>query len=228
MSRIKVRKNNTWQDVDMNKVRVRKNNSWQPLNNVMRRVNGTWENIGTKQHVTTWDAKWSRSYSGDNTPKPAVNDNGDMYQGKYGYYNPSENIYYNPIYHGIQRSMVGFDVASIRNATKGAKIEKVEIYLQNRHSWYYSGATAVIRKHNQSNQPGRYSDTGLLKSEKYTFRGQGKWITVNKSFGEELRDGKASGFGLFQNSAEQEYYGYWYGMSGNSSQRPKIRITYTK
>jgi hypothetical protein len=124
--------------------------------------------------------------------------------------------------------MVGFDVASIRNATKGAKIEKVEIYLQNRHSWYYSGGTAVIRKHNQSNQPSRYSDTGLLKSEKYTVRGQGKWITVNKSFGEELRDGKASGFGLFQNSAEQEYYGYWYGMSGNSSQRPKIRITYTK
>lgn len=124
--------------------------------------------------------------------------------------------------------MVGFDMDDMRNALKDSQIIKAELYLHNQHSWYFAGAKASIIEHNADDRPNKFSFTRTMKEVPFTGRGQGKWIDIGNSFAEKLRDGTASGFGLFKNSTNVDYYGYWYGTDGNEGQTPKIRITYRK
>lgn len=126
---------------------------------------------------------------------------------------------------GRQRSMVGFNHADMRSKLNGARIEKVEIYLKNKHFWYSSGK-AMIGYHNSTSMPADFQQSRYaVKSENFT-QGQGRWITMSNEYGEWLRDGKAKGFTLFSNSNDLNYYGYFHGKGAGSE--PKIRITYKK
>lgn len=130
--------------------------------------------------------------------------------------------------YGRQRSMIGFNHDSIRSYTKGAKIVKVELYLRSRHWHYTSGGNATIGTHNSgSATPSSFSETKHnVKTEKFSKRNEGKWITLPNSVGEALRDNKAKGLTLYGNTNSLSSYGYFYGKGKGSE--PKIRITYKK
>lgn len=186
------------------------------------RYNGSsWVKISEERKVKTFECTWSQSYSGRGEQKPLFLDSrGVAHQGRYG------APYTQDWDWGIQKSMIGFDDASIRRELSGAKIEKVEIYLRNKHFWYYGGGYAMIGYHNISTRPAKFSSSknSVLK-EYYTGRGAGKWLEMPLEFGTLLRDNKAKGFTLYAPTEILDYYGYFYGASGGTS-KPKIRITY--
>lgn len=150
------------------------------------------------------------------------NTSGWMYQGRF---TPADKFSDD---FGRQRSMIGFNHSDIRSKTNGAKIIKVEMYLRSKHFWNTTGGDAVIGYHNSStNTPSSFSETkNNVKTQKFSKRDQGIWITLPNSVGEALRDNKAKGLTLYGNTNDVKKYGYFYG-KGNGSE-PKIRITYKK
>lgn len=150
------------------------------------------------------------------------NTSGWMYQGR-----PSvANKFSNDL--GRQRSMIGFNHSDMRSKLKGSKIEKVEVYLRSKHFHNTSGGYAVIGQHNSSSvRPSRFSESkNNIKSQKYSKRNEGRWVTLPKSVGEAIRDNKAKGLTLYANTSSLSRYGYFYGQ-GNGSE-PQLRITYKK
>lgn len=203
--------------------------SWRELTsfNVIEKVGDKWAKgqIVAKTYVDTFSATWSESYDGDGVIKPSAYTSGKLYQGRYGRYNTIDNIQYNPIYWGIQRSLVGFNAKQIQEKLKGATVQKVEIYLKNEHFWYAKGGRASVVSHSFINKPNRFNFSSSVADSAFV-KGQGKWITLPVSQGNLLKNGSISGFGLFKNSADLNYYGYFSGAT--SSNRPVLRITYSK
>lgn len=193
---------------------------------VVRRFNGTdWVVISQKQYVKDFTVTWTRSYGGSGNYKgdSILGSRNRLYQGRYS--NP--DIQWNGDW-GIQKSMAGFDDAAIRSELSGAKIDRVQLYIENWHWWYWAGGRINLGSHNQSNPPGKFSETRYgIAWANWSQRGGGKWVELPRSFGEELRDGKAKGFTLHKNSTDPYYYGYFYG-AGQGGRTPKLRITYTK
>ena len=126
---------------------------------------------------------------------------------------------------GRHRSMVGFNYGDIASTLKGSTIEKVEIYLRNQGFWNNNGK-AKIGYHNSSSEPNDFQQSKYGQKTEDFDVGQGKWITLPDDFGNLLRDGKAKGFTLFEDSDSLASYGYFHGHS--SGDRPQIRITYKK
>ena len=222
--KIQKRVGNEWQQLQLKK---REGNTWV-IPQVRVRENGVWsQSILEKKVTTTWDATWTQSYDGSNNIKPASSTLGRMYQGRYNEYDPGNNIYHNPVYWGVQRSMVGFDVRNIQTVLNGARIEKVEFYLHIEHAWFGSGATASIGIHPYASQPSKFDELrNGLKEVKYNSRNEGKWIEFSSEIGKEIATGKVGGFTLYKTSNNLQYYGYWAGMGSPASLRPKLRITY--
>ncbi len=191
--------------------------SWVDMD-VFKSNGSAWENMTSQQYATTWEATWSQTYRESGT-KRTDHRADKLCQGKYsGDSNPW----------GITRALCGFDDADMRSKLTGAKIDKVELYLKNEHWYYYAGGTVVVGYHNHASEPTNFSHSKYnAKTDSYSARGQAKWITMPKEFGEQLRDGSAKGFSIFANSTSYNYYGIFYGAYDGSS-RPKIKITYTK
>lgn len=181
-----------------------------------------------RPYVTTYTSTWSETYDGKSEIKKSQEPPGSarMTQGRYGPHNTIDNIYYNPIMFGVQRGLFGFDNKKMQADLAGSTITKVEIFLNNEHFWYLAGGTASIISHNFSDRPNKFNYIGNVKEEKWKGRGYGKWITIPNTFGNDLKTGKITGFGLFKNSEDVEYYGHFSG--ANSNTPPKIRISYTK
>lgn len=179
----------------------------------------------TKTYVDTFPATWSESYDGDGNVKPSQYTMGRLYQGRYGRYNTIDNIQYNPIYWGVQRSLIGFDTKKIQANLKGARIQKIELYLKNEHFWFAKGGRAAIVSHSFSNKPNKFNYTREVANVQFT-KGQGKWVILPDTLGTLLKNGTTNGFGLFRNTQQLDYYGYFSG--ANSANRPILRVTYTK
>ena len=179
----------------------------------------------TKTYVDTFPATWSESYDGTRKVKPSQYTMGRLYQGKYGKHNTIDNIEYNPIYWGIQRSLIGFDTKKIQERLKGARIQKIEIFLQNEHFWYAKGGRAAIISHSFSNKPNEFNYSREVANVPFK-KGQGKWVILPDTLGTLLKNGTITGFGLFHNAPKLDYYGYFSG--ANSANRPVLRVTYIK
>lgn len=179
----------------------------------------------TKTYVDTFPATWSESYDGDGNVKPSQYTMGRLYQGRYGRHNTIDNIQYDPIYWGVQRSLIGFDTKKIQANLKGARIQKIELYLKNEHFWFAKGGRAAIVSHSFSNKPNKFNYTREVANVQFT-KGQGKWVILPDTLGTLLKNGTTNGFGLFRNTQQLDYYGYFSG--ANSANRPILRVTYTK
>lgn len=179
----------------------------------------------TKTYVDTFPATWSESYDGDGNVKPSEYTMGRLYQGRYGRYNTIDNIQYNPIYWGVQRSLIGFDAKKIQESLKGARIQKIELYLKNEHFWFAKGGRAGIISHSFSSKPNKFNFVSSVIDAGFT-KGQGRWVILPDTLGTHLKSGTMTGFGLYRNTQQLDYYGYFSG--ANSSNRPMLRVTYTK
>lgn len=182
--------------------------------------------ITTKTYVDTFPATWSESYDGDGNIKPSQYTMGRLYQGRYGKHNTIDNIQYDPIYWGVQRSLIGFDTKKIQANLKGARIQKIELYLKNEHFWYAKGGRAAIISHSFASKPSRFNYYPSTVVNAPFQKGQGKWVTLPDRLETLLKNGTISGFGLYYNTQQLDYYGYFSG--ANSADRPILRVTYTK
>lgn len=166
------------------------------------------------QYTKTYTSTWTRSYQGDGSLRIS---NGDMYQGYYSSTN------------GNQRSLIGFDDDTIRADLAGATIDKVELRLDNTHFYNNSGGTAVIGTHSYGSAPSTWSGGTVNESRETESWAKGalKWVTLSNSFGTDFKSGAATGIALGPgDTTSLTYYSYWVGQNGTN--KPQLKITYTK
>ncbi|MBO1087230.1 hypothetical protein [Enterococcus mundtii] len=196
------------------------------INAIVRRWDGkNWAVISQQQFTKDFNVTWTRSYGGNNKYKGdnIVGSRNRLYQGRYS----DPDIQWNGDW-GIQKSMAGFDDASIRRELEGATIDRVQLYIENWWWWYWAGGQLWLGAHNQSNPPSTFSETRYSMAwASWSQRGGGRWIEIPRIFAEDLRDGKARGFTVHRATTDPYYYGYFYG-AGHGGKSPKLRITYTK
>jgi hypothetical protein len=165
----------------------------------------------------TWVAQWGQAYRAAGGQTGA--DNSKLYQGNGDTYN------------GRQRSLVGFDYASIASALSGSNVTGVEFWIDVRHTWWGSGATAWLGLHNNAAKPGSWTGTigrDFISSFGVPNSGSG-WYSVSTEFGSRIRDGSAKGVTLQAPNDDRAYYLYASGGPGTGSDRmPQLRITYVK
>lgn len=217
-------------------VKVYNGSSWNPAK-VYAFDGSHWILISEQTFTSQWNCTWSQSYWGKgadrwgvpswkyNTAKPVGGEtNGNaLYQGRFGA--PDTYIKGDK---GIQRSMFGFNDTAIRKALQGSRIKKVELYVHSKHWWYYSGGQLHLGTHNGKGWQPKFNENHYnIKSQNYTARDQGRWITLPNWVGENLRDNKIKGFTTHIESQNLNYYGYMYGSNGGAK-KPKLKITYVK
>jgi hypothetical protein len=168
---------------------------------------------GTQQYTKTYSANGSSSFQSDGDNRSVS----ECYQGFFSGTN------------GNQYSMIAFPYTTIQTDLSGSTIEKVELYLNNNHTYANSGGTAVIGTHNQTSVAGNHS-VGQLNDDIIRFhydKGQAKWVTLPNSVGIAFRDNTAKGICLGPGpTTSNTYYGYYAG-NGQTGE-PQLRITYTK
>jgi hypothetical protein len=165
-----------------------------------------------------WTAQWGQAYrssggfTGSDNSKLQMGSTGDSYNGR-------------------QRSLIGFDYASIQSTLSGSKISRVQFWLYNWHTWYYNGGTYWAGMHNNTVKPGSWGGTigrDFVSSFHVPNTGPG-WYDLATEFGDKLRDGTAKGVTLQAPNDDRTYYGYAAGGPGTAgNQMPQILITYVK
>jgi hypothetical protein len=172
---------------------------------------------GTSNYTKTYTATASHCYQGSDggNPNLKINDNGSAYQGGN----------YSNTYNGKAKTWFVMPNA-INSDLSGATINKVQVYLNNNHTWYGSGMTAAIGWDNKSSfgsTAGDPSGSGIDAAEVNFNEGQAKWVTVPNSFGTNFGNGNAGNIVLWKNSNNLQYYGFFAG--GGSCQ---VKVSYTK
>lgn len=180
---------------------------------------GTSDGGGTpiQEYTKTYNATWCGRYNGSSS---RINQNDDIFQGQYDGTN------------GNQKSIIGFDWATIQSDLAGATVKKITITLKNKHWYNNAGGTIVLGTHNSSASSAP-STCPTLNNDLNRFSAWPKlatWeVTIDTTdFGVALKNGTAKGICIGPGpSTSHEYYGYFAG-SNDSSGKPKIKITYSK
>lgn len=162
-----------------------------------------------------WPALWSQAYraSGGFTGGDAQS----LYYGNSG-----------DSYNGRQSSLIGFDYSAIATALSGSTINKVEVFLYNKHTYPAGGGTVHFGLHSNAAKPGTFGGVvSSFISKDAVKRNQAAYHVVSTAFGAALRDGSAKGVILQSPNDSTSYYGYAAGL-GDGPPIPRIRITYTK
>ncbi|MGE7016892.1 hypothetical protein ACQKIY_25700 [Bacillus mycoides] len=212
MGNIKKRNNSYWEDVP---VKMWNGSSWQDAK-VYKWDGSGWSNMTTQTVTKTWGCTFTQTYREAGTKRTDYRGE-KICQGRY---------VYEPW--GIMRSIIGFDDgARIRNELQGARIDKVELYLQNEHWYYYAGGTVVAGFHNHSGKPNTFSHSEYGQSyQKFYDRGTAGWVNLPVALGYGIRDGYYKGVSIFANTGNGEYYGIFNGYGDWGA--PQLKITYTK
>ncbi|MEV2277702.1 hypothetical protein AB0I72_19150 [Nocardiopsis sp. NPDC049922] len=165
--------------------------------------------------VKTYDATWSASWYGFGKRSTERLYQGDSQLGDGT---------------GDQYGKAGFDYTTIQSDLAGSTIDRVELRMSNEHSWYNSGLTARFGSHNNATEPAGSSSTdGTFNRSSHSWtKGQTTYVDLPTAIGEELRDNTTKGITTGRtNAGNRNDYGYWRGADASSSQKPRLRITYT-
>lgn len=166
----------------------------------------------------TWTATWGQAYRANGGTTGGT---GSMlYQGSSG-----------DSYNGRQRSLIGFDYASIQSALAGSNVIGVELWLYTNHTYWNSGGTAKLGLHNNAAKPGSWGGTigRDFVSEGHVPNIGGTWLGLSTEFGSRLRDGSAKGITLQAPNDDRTFYLYASGGPGTAVYlMPQLRITYVK
>lgn len=142
--------------------------------------------LKSKTWKTTGTFNWRPNYGGQWN----ANDN-YMIQGKW---TDSAGTW------GNYKSIALFNYQDIRNTLKGTTIEKVQVYfyrISTPHG-YYNGQAIDLYTHNYSSHPAGEPSLSYDQGPFSSFAlGEGKWVTVNNSVAERIRDGSAAGVALY-------------------------------
>lgn len=172
---------------------------------------------GTTSYDKTYSATWTQSYTGGGAQRP--DSGGKAYQGYTSYWPGG----------GTQRSLIGFDDATIRSDIAGATIQSIDVFLYFEHWNNGSGGSAGIGTHGNAAAPASFTgSTAILKQEGSWARGEGRWVRLPSSEHARFQSGGARGISLQAPSTSALHYGIASGAGASSSRRPKIRIKYKK
>lgn len=169
----------------------------------------------TTTYTKTYSCTWSGRYDSGGS---RISSNSDIYQ---GYYDGTN---------GNQKSLIGFDYSTIASDLSGATVTKCELTMTNLHWYYNSGGTAVIGTHNQSvsSAPSSFGSVTSDRVESSGWpKGGTRTVDLGTTIGGEFAAGTSKGLVLGPGpSTSKTYYGYFAGQ--NSTNKPKLKITYTK
>lgn len=127
---------------------------------------------------------------------------------------------------GNQRSMVGFDHATIASTLAGSTLRSAKFYAYANHWYNNGGGTAVLGYHNATSLGATFSGTtNQVQSAGWPKPGA-RVVDLGVTFGNRFRDGTAKGmtFGPGPTSSTL-YYGKFDGAAGN---KPYLEFTYVK
>lgn len=163
--------------------------------------------------TASWAATWSASYNFNGHNEYDSWFGQTCYQGQYAGSN--------------QRSLIGFNYASIMGTVGGATINSCSIKLTYAHWWSNSGGTAVIGTSSVSSRPSTWSGTSNRVQSAGWARGATKTVNLGVAIGSEFASGatRAICLGPGPNTSTQ-YYGYAYG-AGSGIYTPRLYINYT-
>ena len=222
LAEVKYWNGSQWARLGNDKLKRWDGSKWTTLS-VKRWDGSQWQQINNQRYTTVYEATWNRSYWGDNTRNLTGINRMRICQGRY---DAPDTYWHGDM--GIEKAMIGFDHNKIRNDLDGAKIEKIELYIENLHFWYWAGGIGFFGVHNNASEPAGFSETRYgVASARWYQRGGAKWITLPNYVAEDFKNGQAKGITLHKNSTDPLYYGYWAGVA-DGSKRPKLRITYVK
>ena len=167
------------------------------------------------KHTSTYFATYNRSYI--STGATRYDDPPTCYQGAY------------PGYGGNQRSLVGFNFATIQSDLAGATNISGTFSFTPEHSYWNAGLTAIIGSHNYGSKPSTWNTNNVFEAQitKASCAANHRY-TVNLSSWHTwaFQTGNITGmaFGPAP-STDLTYYGFMYGTGGN---RPSLTFTYYK
>lgn len=177
----------------------------------------------TDTYVTTWTGNGTRTFKQDGTENTFAG--GDAIQ---GYYDSTN---------GNQQAVILFTAANstgdetsvtITSAIAGAKISKVEVRLFANHWWSKAGGLARIGYFVGTSLPATFTSAVPRVTRRFA-RNQGQWVNVtSNALIAALKDGSSRGITVGPGvGADRQYYGQFNG-SGASTDKPLIRLTYSK
>lgn len=167
--------------------------------------------------VGVYAAQWSQSYRSTGA---ARTDDGTIRL----YYGSSGDPF-----NGMNRSLVGFNHATIASDLSGSTVTKVQLTLLNIHSWFNSGSDIHFGVHNYTSEPATWTGGGIPRSmvSKHHFnRGQQRTIDLPLYFATDIRDGTGKGIALESPSTSRSFYGYASGVGDTVT--PVLRVEYAK
>ena len=112
----------------------------------------------------------------------------------------------------------GWKFPSMTGDLSGATIEKVEMYIYLKHSYYTAGATVNPAVHNGNIGTSLSAFTSVYNWKRNT----GKWITIKPEYHAGFKSGTYKGVGVISTNTYAEQYARFNGSGA------KIRITYVK
>lgn len=179
---------------------------------IAKRFDGSnWVQLNNETKKVTLVTTWTQVYNQNNAKITFENSN-RLCQGNYttGYG-----------YQGIHRNLVGFDTSSLI----GKSIKSVRVYVYSTHWWYNAGGTLFLGYHGHSAKPNTFSHLAYAKkTQNYTTRVQGQWITMPSDFAKGIGTGAIRGFSIFNNDNTLARYGKFNGFG--MANAPKMEVTY--
>ena len=170
---------------------------------------------GNREYTSEWVSNGGGTYRGNGTLRT---DTTDMRQGYVGQQNGDQ--------HGIAlftgNAVSGETDKTIAAALSGATIRKVEVYLYANHWHSSSGGTAMISAHSLTAMASTTPNTAKVLSAGWPKPG-GRWVDITSIFDSSKRGiwvGKTG-------SSSLTTYG-WFNGAGASSNKPRLRATYTR
>lgn len=176
-----------------------------------------------KSYRTTWLSSWETSFLGDGT-KRTSSDTTDVMQGFTPYYSAGGN----------QRGFVGFGGGadystagseigkSITSALSGATVSKVEVKLRCIHTHSNAGGTARIGYHGIASEPASMPGAAAYDAVRKFFKpGDEIWVTLPSSTWNDWKSGNYRG-------VTTGPLGDYMRFDGSGTDRPALRITYTR
>lgn len=163
----------------------------------------------------TWEATWTQSYKGDGSARTDLGEQ-VLFYGSAGDAN------------GLNRSLVGFDHASIASALAGSTVKAAQLTMTNLSTSLGIGANVYFGIHNSSSEPGTWPSIPRSKIFRSLFgSSETKTVNVPIEFATSIRDGAGKGIAIEAPDNNRANYGYAAGVGGGYTP-PRLTVTYVK
>lgn len=167
----------------------------------------------------TYAATWTQTYKGDGDKRTDDKGNEMLVYGNAG-----------DGYNGTNRSLIGFDYATIASNLSGSTVKKVQLQMTNIHAYWNSGVDIYFGIHNVTSEPTTWPDGSLPRRRikiHHFGKPQYRQVDMPIEFATRIRDGSGKGIAIEAPSSSRDYYGFAAGV-GSGYAPPKLVVTYAK